>query len=157
MLGESRVAGLFPLGCDELSAPDATEHIGEVLAHGNVDFGPDGFRAPAIAAELRRSDGHRTTPIGRLYRGVGVMVDEHGVCPGVACCGSRNKGRADETPCISDLVDRLRFRSHRNARCQQEVHLQDSHQERRYRRQYPDRGEGSVRRSQQADATVPRL
>lgn len=67
------------LDLEVLSAPNANEHVGENIAHGNPDSGPDRFRPRTIVAGWMRSEGHRKTMLGD-YRevGIGVMITERG-------------------------------------------------------------------------------
>lgn len=77
------------LDLDNLSAPDANDHVGEVIAHGDASSGPDRFRPQAIVAGWMRSDGHRKTLLGAFQDiGIGVMINEHG---GVFWCAVLGK------------------------------------------------------------------
>lgn len=67
------------LDLEVLSAPNANDHVGENIAHGNSDSGPDRFRPQSIVAGWMQSEGHRSTMLGD-YRevGIGVMITEQG-------------------------------------------------------------------------------
>ena len=70
-------AGYLPL--EILSTPDANSHVGENIAHGNPDSGPDRFRPAAIVGGWMRSDGHRKAILGDYQEiGIGVMITERG-------------------------------------------------------------------------------
>lgn len=67
------------LDLEILSAPNANEHVGENIAHGKADSGPDRFRPRTIVAGWMRSEGHRKTMLGDYQEvGIGVMITERG-------------------------------------------------------------------------------
>jgi len=67
------------LDLNVLSTPNANDHIGENIAHGKPDSGPNRFRPRAIVNGWMNSPGHRQTLLGD-YReiGVGVMITSRG-------------------------------------------------------------------------------
>ena len=70
-------AGYFDLTV--LSKPNASDHVGETIAHGKPDSGPNRFRPHAIVNGWMNSPGHRKTILEDYTEiGVGVMITSRG-------------------------------------------------------------------------------
>jgi len=67
------------LDLEILSKPNANDYVGENIAHGDENSGPNRFRPSSIVSGWMRSSGHREAMLGN-YRdvGIGVMVTERG-------------------------------------------------------------------------------
>jgi len=55
-----------------LSKPDANDHAGEIIAHGNPGSGPGRFRPQVIVAGWMKSPGHRKAILTEGYQEMGV-------------------------------------------------------------------------------------
>jgi len=67
------------LDLDVLSTPNANDHVGETIAHGKSDAGPNRFSPGAIVNGWMNSPGHRKTILGDYTEiGVGVMITSRG-------------------------------------------------------------------------------